>query len=178
MMKRTLVALAAVSIALPVGIAATQANPLQRNWHSNSESIVSQRSFSPRRAFAQGQGRHHRGNHHQRLMEQLDLSSEQSAKIQEIHAQARAEMEGLHEQVKSAHEQMRSLLASDASPQQLRQQHQRLQNLRQQAANRRFETMLAVRQELTPQQRTQMAELMQQRHQGRGHGRHNFEGVN
>jgi Spy/CpxP family protein refolding chaperone len=40
-----------------------------------------------------------------------------------------------------------------------------LQNLQQQASDRRFETMLQIREVLTPEQRNQMAELMQ-KHRG------------
>ena len=64
---------------------------------------------------------------------------------------------------------MRSLLASNASEEQLRKQHQNIQGLRQQLGNNRFETMLQVREILTPEQRTQMAELMEQKRGRRGY---------
>ena len=64
---------------------------------------------------------------------------------------------------------MRSLLANDASEEQLRQQHQNIQGLRQQLGNNRFETMLQVREILTPEQRTQMAELIEQKRGRRGY---------
>jgi len=50
----------------------------------------------------------------------------------------------------------------------LRQQHQEVQGLRNQLDNQRFETMLEIRQVLTPEQRTKMAELMEKR--GHHHG--------
>jgi Spy/CpxP family protein refolding chaperone len=57
---------------------------------------------------------------------------------------------------------MHSLLTSDASTDKLRQQHQQIQKLHQQLDDQHFETMLAVRQVLTPEQRQQLDKLMQQ----------------
>jgi Spy/CpxP family protein refolding chaperone len=65
---------------------------------------------------------------------------------------------------------MRSLLAENANPDELRQQHQQIQTLHQQLGNQRFETMLQVREILTPEQRSQMAELIQQHRGRRGFG--------
>ena len=61
---------------------------------------------------------------------------------------------------------MRSLLTSNANPNQLRQQHQAMQDLRQQLGNSRFESMLEVREILTPEQRQKMADMMAQ-HRGK-----------
>ena len=63
---------------------------------------------------------------------------------------------------------MRSLLASDVDPEQLRQQHQQLQDLRQQASDRCFTTMLEIREVLTPEQRIEWAELIRQRRGSHG----------
>ncbi|HBB36054.1 MAG TPA: hypothetical protein DDZ80_16095 [Cyanobacteria bacterium UBA8803] len=90
----------------------------------------------------------------------LNLSTEQQEQIAAIHEQARKEGEGLREQLMAADNQMRSLLASDAAPDRLRQQHQQIQALHQQLDNNRFETMLAERQVLTPEQRAQLGKLV------------------
>ncbi|NEO33536.1 MAG: Spy/CpxP family protein refolding chaperone [Symploca sp. SIO3C6] len=100
-----------------------------------------------------------------RWLQELDLSAEQSERIQAIREQSRQEMESRYQQMQEAREQMQSLMTGNASREQLRQQHQRLQNLRQELGNQRFETMLDIREILTPQQRVQMAELAQQ-HRG------------
>lgn len=107
-----------------------------------------------------------RGDRMMRWTEELDLSPDQSAQIQVIQTEARTAAEGLHQQLQQAHETLRSLMASDASVEQLRQQHQQLQTLKQQMGNQHFETMLAIREVLTPEQRAELAELMQQH---RGH---------
>ena len=69
----------------------------------------------------------------------------------------------LKEQMGAAREEMRSLMGGIGTPQQLRQQHQQIQGLRNQLGNQRFETILAIREVLTPQQRTKMAELIEER---------------
>jgi Spy/CpxP family protein refolding chaperone len=58
-------------------------------------------------------------------------------------------------------------MATDASTEQLQQQHQQLQNLHQQLGDRRFDTMLQIREVLTAEQRTQLSQLREQHHQNR-----------
>ncbi|NEP01642.1 MAG: Spy/CpxP family protein refolding chaperone [Symploca sp. SIO2E9] len=101
-----------------------------------------------------------------RWLQELDLSAEQSERIKAIRQQSRQEMESRYQEMQEAREQMQSLMAGNATREQLRQQHQQLQNIRQELGNQRFETMLDIREVLTPQQRAQMAELAQQH---RGH---------
>ena len=72
----------------------------------------------------------------------------------------------MREELQQARDQMRSLMVADTNSDELRQQHQQIQTLHQQLGTQRFETMLQVREVLTPEQRSQMAELMQQ-HRGR-----------
>lgn len=92
----------------------------------------------------------------------LDLSDEQLDRIQAIHEQAIAEIEGLRQKLLKADRQMRSLLESNAAPEQLRQQHQQIQAIHQQLDSKHFEKMLAERQVLTPEQRAELAKLMRQ----------------
>ena len=103
-----------------------------------------------------------------KVLEQLNLTPEQSQKIDAIHEQFHSDNETLYQEMRTNHQEMRSLLASDASQEELRQQHQKIQGLRQQLGTNRFETMLQVREILTPEQRTQMAELMKQQRGRRG----------
>lgn len=103
-----------------------------------------------------------------RGLEELNLTTEQSSRIQAIQQQSRTAGEGLHQQLQQAHEEMRSLMSGNASATQLRQKHQQLQTLKQQLDDQRFETMLEIREVLTAEQRAQMAELKQQRGRQRG----------
>ena len=98
-----------------------------------------------------------------RLLQQLDLTSEQSEQIEAIQAQSETENQALFEQLQTNRQEMQSLLASNADREQLQANHQEGQSLRQELGDSRFETMLEIREVLTPEQRTQMAELMAQR---------------
>lgn len=109
-----------------------------------------------------------RGNRINKVLKQLDLTTEQSAQIETIKESSRASKESLGEQMRAEKQEMRSLFQSDASSAALTQQHQKLQNLRQQMSNNRFETMLQIREVLTSEQRAQMAELISQRGERRG----------
>jgi periplasmic protein CpxP/Spy len=101
--------------------------------------------------------------------EQLNLSADQKVQIQKIREQQRTSSEGLREQMKAAFEKQKSLMTGNASDDQLRQQHQTMQALRQQAETRRFETMLQIRKVLTPEQRTKAAQLIQEHRGGHRH---------
>ena len=98
-----------------------------------------------------------------KLVQQLDLTSEQSAQIEAIKEQSETENQALFEQLQTNRQEMQSLLASDTDPEQLRANHQNGQNLRQELDTKRFETLLEIREVLTPEQRTQMAQMQQQR---------------
>lgn len=103
------------------------------------------------------------GNRGQKMYQQLNLSADQQAQIKSIREQAKTSNQGLRQQLKTAREQLKTLLASnDASDSALRQAHQQLQPLTQQMSDQRFDTMLKIRNVLTPAQRTKLAELRKQ----------------
>lgn len=151
--------IAAVSLLLPVSAYASQFNFEANNARRESGSVLSE---TIAQASPEGRGGDRKAN----WLEQLNLTPEQSEQIRAIREQSKTENESLRQQMRQAREQMRSLLASDATPEQLRQQHNSMQELRQQLSDRRFETMLEMREVLTPEQRAQALELMEQ-HKGR-----------
>jgi Spy/CpxP family protein refolding chaperone len=65
--------------------------------------------------------------------------------------------------VRQASQELRDLMAGTASADQIRTKHQQLQQLRQQLEEVTFESTLASREVLTPDQRKQLAQLMEQR---------------
>ena len=156
---RTFSAVAAIFLLLPLTTYAAQLNPEDSTKPTNTQ--IAQ-IFSHR-------GRSGKGAGMQRLLEQLELTSEQSTQIEAIHQQYRTINEQNYQQLQQARAEMRSLLAEDANPDELRQQHQEIQSLHQQLGDSRFEAMLQVREILTPQQRQQMAELMAQQRGRRGY---------
>ena len=110
-----------------------------------------------------------RGGWGDKWQEQLNLSADQKAQIKQIRDQEKTSSEGLRQQMKAAAEKQKSLMTGNATDDQLRQQHREMQALHQQVSERRFDTMLKIRQILTPEQRVKAAQLMQEH---RGHGRH------
>jgi len=100
----------------------------------------------------------------------LNLTPEQTTQIDQIKEQGKQAKAGKREEFQAARAQMQTLMAGDTSEDELRTQHRVLQDLRQEMSEARFENKLKIRQVLTPEQRTKMAELKQQ-HKGRG-GRH------
>ena len=168
MMWRNILAAATISLVLPFGVSAAEFNS-QSNNSLASRGFYSDRPITrelARQTFANN--RNNRGDRMQKLLEQLDLSSEQSQQIETIQQQARTDAEPLREELQQAREQMRSLMVADTNSDELRQQYQQLQTLHQQLGTQRFETMLQVREVLTPEQRSQMTELMEQRRGRRG----------
>ena len=109
-----------------------------------------------------------RGNKMQKLIDRLDLTAEQTEEVRAIQERSLAVKEALYQQLPPLQEELRSLWASQADSQQIEQQKQQLQAIRQQISQNRWENLLEIRELLTPAQRSQMAELMAQHHR-RGH---------
>lgn len=154
-------ALAAATILIPLGgtIAHLATAP---------EAAVAQSEQSLRLAQASepsAEGKQRRG--WRKVFDQLDLSDDQKAEIQNIRQQAR-ESGPNREEARAAREKMRELFASDASADELRSQHQANQSLRQALRDQRFETKLKIREVLTPEQRAKLAELKPERRGRRG----------
>lgn len=162
MKSSVLSTVAAISLFLPVGAYAAQLHP-QPTTNNTTNTIAQTPDVPPAE-----ENDMRTKKDPMKMFEQLNLSSEQSEQIQTIQDNARTEHENLHEQLRQAKDQLRSLLASsDATNDQLQQQHQQVQSLKQQLDNQKFETMLQIREVLTPEQRTQMAEEIQQHHERR-----------
>lgn len=165
-MKRlTISTLAALSLAIPVSAYAliSQAQ-IDSAFSETNTTIMSQRpsEASPR------QGRKVRGQRWERMIQQLDLTPEQREQIKDIQEESRSEYQSLKEEVRENRQQMQSLLASDASNNELRRQHRQMQRLHQKMGDRRFETMLEMREILTSEQRAKMAQLIKERSDYRG----------
>jgi len=131
-------------------------------------------------AFAQGPGRGHgRGHRMFRHLEQLGLSAEQSAQIQELRQQHRAQVAPFREQMRNERRAMRELWQSDAPDRAaIIAQHNVIAEIREQMAIARIDLRLAVFQLLTAEQRSQLRDMRGRgnregrgRHGGRGRGR-------
>jgi len=158
---KTLALTAGALLILPISINAAES--YQTNQNRGIENMENMRHH------AHGAKRGRRGNRGQkmeRMLQQLDLTPEQSQQIEIIKERSQTATEGLREEAQTQKDEMQALLASDATTEEIRGQHQEAQNLRQQLDSNRLETMLEIREILTPEQRAKMLELKESR-QGR-----------
>ncbi len=98
-----------------------------------------------------------------KVLKELNLSNEQLQQIKTIRERNRTEIMSSRQKLRQLHQEMRDLMAGNTSSDQLRAKFNEMQSLRAQVAKLQFEQMLAMRDVLTPQQRTQLAEIMKQR---------------
>ena len=96
-----------------------------------------------------------------RMLKQLNLSTEQLQKLKAIRDRDLARMRELSQQARQANTELRDLLAGTQSSDVVRAKHNQALNLQQELRKQHFERMLAMREILTPQQRSQLKEIMQ-----------------
>ena len=114
-------------------------------------------------AFAQGGGRGGRSGMNGRPMseslpparwlEALNLTEAQRAKITEIRSEKSKELSLRREESRKLRERLQEMMRGNANESELRNLHEQVQSARQALAKIRFESVLAIRQVLTPEQR-------------------------
>ena len=96
-----------------------------------------------------------------RMLKQLNLSSEQLQKLKAIRDLNPNRMRELAQQSRQANKELRDLLVSTESSNAIRAKHTQVLSLQQELQKQHFERMLSMREILTPQQRSQLNEIMQ-----------------
>ena len=96
-----------------------------------------------------------------RVLKQLNLSPEQLQKLKTIRDRQITQIRDLGQQSRQANKELRDLLAGTESSDVIRSKHTQVLNLQQELRKQHFERMLAMREILTPQQRSQLNEIMQ-----------------
>lgn len=97
------------------------------------------------------------------LFQQLNLSHQQKRKIKRIRQQYQAQIIQLKENLQVAQQQLAAMMAGTDSAAVIRAKHEEVAQFRQQLATLHFESMLATREILTPQQRQKFAEIIEAR---------------
>ncbi len=97
------------------------------------------------------------------LMEKLNLGQEQQQKLRAIQYKYKDRIEGLQEGIHHSTQEFRSLMITNIDSGQIRNKHQEVQQLQQQLEDLRLESMLEMREVLTPDQRSRFAQMMEQR---------------
>lgn len=105
------------------------------------------------------------------LLQELNLTPEQTQRIEAIQNQYRDQISQRKQAARQAEQELRDLLAGTASTEQIREKYRQVEALKQEAAQVRFDSTLAMRDVLTPEQRRQFAERMQNRWENHKHRR-------
>lgn len=96
-----------------------------------------------------------------KMLKQLNLSLEQLQKLKTIRDRNPNRMRELAQQLRQANKELRDLLVSTESSDAIRAKHTQVLSLQQELQKQHFERMLSMREILTPQQRSQLNEIMQ-----------------
>ena len=96
-------------------------------------------------------------------LRELDLEPAQMQKIQAIRRQSREQIDRQRQEIQQGQQELRSLMASDASAEQIREKYLQVKRVREELADTQFNSLLETRQVLTPDQRQKFAERMHRR---------------
>jgi Spy/CpxP family protein refolding chaperone len=102
-------------------------------------------------------------NSREGLIEQLNLTDDQKSKVAAIRQKYQEKTKTLQETIRNKEQELNSLLSNNASDRDIRSKHQQVSRNRQEISNLQFESFLEIRQVLTPAQRTEFSQLMQER---------------
>lgn len=106
----------------------------------------------------------------EKFTEKLNLTSLQQEQVENIRSEYHPQIRSLRENIRSERQKLAEMMKNNQSEDDLRSQHAKIMDLDQQIHSLRFDSMLAIREVLTEQQRQQWAELMQEhksRHRGK-----------
>lgn len=94
------------------------------------------------------------------LFQQLDLTNEQQQQIKQIHLRYRPQIINQKQSIAKLQQQLSDMMVGTAPIKLLKAKNQQLSALRLQIESLHFESMLAIREILTPQQRQKFRELV------------------
>ena len=109
-----------------------------------------------------------------RWLQDLNLSSEQKQRLKTVRSQYRDQISTNDQELRQMRQELKSLLAESASADQVRAKYRQVEASRQKVSELRFESLLAMREVLTLEQRQKFAQHMQQRQDAR-HEQHDRE---
>ena len=98
-----------------------------------------------------------------RILQQLNLTQEQTQQLWAVRSQYQPQIRDHAQKTRAAQAELRQLLGSTASESEIKAKFQQVQQLRQTQQEVRMESILAMREILTPEQRQTFAKLMEQR---------------
>ena len=116
--------------------------------------------------IAQNQQPNRPGGKEGGLFDQLNLSADQKQKMQAVRDRYKDQVSQRMQAVRQARQELETMMSgTTANASQMREKHRQIMGLRQQLEEVQFESTLSMREVLTPEQRSQLSQLMQQRRQ-------------
>jgi len=109
--------------------------------------------------FSSPEGRPPR-NAPMQLLKQLNLTTAQKQQIKAIQERDKESRRSAMAQLRAGERELRNMLDGASSDDMIRQKFNQVQTLRQQNMKMHFEQMLAIREVLTPQQRSQLTQIL------------------
>lgn len=96
----------------------------------------------------------------ERLMQKLNLTTEQQQKIREIRSKYQGQISQQMTQLRTERQKLNDLMKTNASNEAIRDQHEEMVKVREKLEDLHFESMLEMRTVLTSEQRVQFADMM------------------
>ena len=113
--------------------------------------------------FAQNSENQNYNRDKPRWIQELNLSQDQVDKIKEIRDRYQDQILERKQAYNQAIQELRSLISSTASKEIIRAKHQQVQSIKQQLEKLNFDSIMAIREILTPDQLRQFDDLLQKR---------------
>jgi periplasmic protein CpxP/Spy len=101
------------------------------------------------------------------LVKELNLSRDQIQRLQQLRKNSQGQNKERRQALQSARQELAQLIQGNGSSDQIRQKRQQVQSLQREIADTNFETTLAIREILTPEQRVKLQQIAAQRRQNR-----------
>jgi len=167
MLLRRASVLAVLTLSLGSAVAFTQANWFPQATAQNTEEQPEQQRPEPGPAQNTEEQPEQRrpergpGRDKARLIQELNLTPEQTQRLQAIQNQYQEQVSQRRQAARQARQELFDLMAGTASESQVREKYRQVETLKQQAEDVKFSSLLAMREVLTPEQRRQFAERMQ-----------------
>ncbi|XGV94923.1 MAG: Spy/CpxP family protein refolding chaperone [Leptolyngbya sp. BL-A-14] len=102
-------------------------------------------------------------DHKEGWLKDLNLSADQVQKMRAIRGQYQGKITQGRQAVRQARQELQNLMAGDATEAQIREKYNQVKTLKQQVGDAQFESILATRNVLNPEQRRKLASRMLKR---------------
>ena len=110
----------------------------------------------------------YKGDKVEKLVERLNLTTEQRNQMAQIRNKYQPQFNNLTEQIRNERNTLSQMMRNNQDEAKMRSQHQKIVSLDQKIHNLRFESMLEMRNVLTPEQREEWASMMGEGRMSRG----------